>query len=62
VHELGAQIEARTLHLPEGTTQRVFVDIRGQELSIPERQALAQRIANRSGGAVRPGDIIFMED
>jgi hypothetical protein len=50
------------VHLPEGTTQRVFVDIRGQELSIPERQALAQRIANRSGGAVRPGDIIFMED
>lgn len=56
------QIDARALHLPEGTTQRVYVDIRGQELPVPERQALAQRIADRSAGAVRPGDIMFIEE
>jgi hypothetical protein len=62
VHTLGEQIQARNVHLPEGTVQRVVVDIRGQELSIADRQALAQRIADNSDGGVAPGNVIFMED
>jgi hypothetical protein len=62
VHTVGDQLVARTENLPVDTAQRVFVDIRGQELSIPDRAALAERIAARSGGAVDPGDIIFMEE
>jgi hypothetical protein len=59
---VGDQLAERTVHLPEGTAQRVVVDIRSQELAIPERQVLAERIAERSGGAVRPADITFMEE
>jgi hypothetical protein len=62
VHTLGEQIRARNVHLPEGTVQRVVVDIRGQELSIPDRQALAQRIADRSDGGVAPENVFFMEE
>jgi hypothetical protein len=62
VRNVGDQLAERTAHLPEGTAQRVVVDIRGQELAIPERRVLAERIAERSGGAVRPADITFMEE
>ena len=57
---LGEQIQARSTNLPEGTTQRVFVDIRGQTLSPAERTALAQRIADNSGGAIGPEDVTFV--
>jgi hypothetical protein len=60
VRVLGAQIQARADNLPEGTTQRVFIDIRGQDLSAAERTALAQRIADNSGGAIGPEDVTFM--
>jgi hypothetical protein len=62
VNVLGDQLQARVEHLPEGTAQRVFIDIRGQELPIAERVALAERIAERSGGAVTPDDVIFKRD
>jgi hypothetical protein len=29
---------------------------------IPERRVLAERIAERSGGAVRPADMTFIEE
>jgi hypothetical protein len=60
VRVLGAQLQARADNLPEGTTQRVFIDIRGQELSPAERTALAQQIADNSAGAIEPGDVTFM--
>jgi filamentous hemagglutinin len=60
VRVLGAQIQARADNLPEGTTQRVFIDIRGQELSPADRTALAQQIADNSGGAIAPEDVTFM--
>jgi hypothetical protein len=62
VNVLGDQLQARAENLPEGTRQRVFVDIRGQDLPIAERGPLAERIAERSGGAVRPEDVIFKKD
>ena len=62
VRNVGDQLSERTVHLPEGSAQRVVVDIRGQELSIPDRRVLAERIAQRSGGAVEPADITFLED
>lgn len=62
VRNVGDQLAERTVHLPEGTAQRVVVDIRGQDLVISERQVLAERIAERSDGAVRPADITFMEE
>jgi hypothetical protein len=62
VNVLGEQLQARVANLPEGTAQRVFVDIRGQDLPAAERVALAERIAERSGGAVRPEDVIFKRD
>jgi hypothetical protein len=59
VRVLGEQLRARTENLPAGTSQRVFIDIRGQQLAPAERVALAQRIADNSGGAVGPEQIIF---
>jgi filamentous hemagglutinin len=59
VHTLGQQIDARAGNLPPGTAQRVFVDIRGQHLSIPDAEALAERISQRTGGVVRPEDVEF---
>ena len=60
VRVLGAQLQARADNLPDGTAQRVFIDIRGQSLSPAERTALAQQIADSSGGAVAPEDVTFM--
>lgn len=62
VSTLGEQLEARTQHLPAGTHQTVYVDIRGQHLSPADSTALAERIASRSGGAVRPEDVIFKRE
>jgi hypothetical protein len=60
VRVLGEQIEVRTRELPEGTMQRVYVDVRGQNLSIDDGAALADRIAERSGGAVQPEDVVII--
>ena len=60
VSTLRAQIDVRTRELPVGTMQRVYLDVRGQRLAIPDGPALAQRISARTGGAVRPEDIIII--
>jgi toxin YqcG len=44
VYRLAKQAEAREENLPKGTRQTVFLDLRGQELSQADRDALRARI------------------
>lgn len=50
--------DGRTL-VTERTTQRVLVDVRGQTAPPEVLDALAERIAKRSGGHVAVEDIVF---
>ena len=59
VRVLGAQLRARADNLPEGTAQRVIIDIRGQSLSAADEAVLAQQIAANSGGAIAAQGVLF---
>lgn len=59
VRNVGDQAAQRGANLPAGTTQRVLVDVRGQNVAPEALDALAERIAKRSGGHVAVGDIVF---
>lgn len=60
VSTVGSQIEARARELPPETAQRVYLDVRGQSLSVPDGEALAQRISARTGNTVPPDGIVII--
>lgn len=59
VRSVIAQAETRLQSLPEGTVQRVVVDVRGQNVAPEVVDDLAQRIGERSNGAISPSDVVF---
>jgi hypothetical protein len=60
VSNVTGQAKQRLTNLPPGTTQAVTVDVRGQAVTPETLDALASRIASRSGGAIDMDDIIFI--
>ena len=59
VRNIGSQTALRGVNLPKGTTQRVLIDVRGQNASPEMLDALAERVAKRSGGHVTPENVVF---
>jgi hypothetical protein len=60
IRNVTGQAKQRLTNLPEGTTQSVTVDVRGQTVTPETLDELASRIASRSGGAIDMDDIIFI--
>jgi hypothetical protein len=52
----------RTTHLPKGMQQMVAIDIRRQVVSMEQRAFIRKSIAERSKGAILPGNVIFISD
>ncbi|WP_368661334.1 hypothetical protein AB3U43_26480 [Bacillus cereus] len=49
---IGKQVEARLKNLPEGTTQSIVVDIRGQEIGAREILELKKKILDKTNNQV----------
>jgi hypothetical protein len=60
VSNVTRQAESRGANLPEGTSQTVRIDVRGQNVTVDQLNELASRIASRSGGRIDMGQIRFM--
>jgi type VII secretion system ESX-1 substrate len=60
IRNVTGQAKQRLANLPEGTTQSLTVDVRGQAVTPETLDELASRIASRSGGAIDMDDIIFI--
>jgi hypothetical protein len=57
IYNVTTQAKSRVNHLPEGTKQKVTLDVRGQNVSRAELRQLRQNIANKSDGILNPRDI-----
>jgi hypothetical protein len=60
VRNVAKQAQQRVANLPQGTTQSLTVDVRGQAVTPETLDELASRIASRSGGAIDMDNIIFL--
>jgi len=60
VDNVTAQAKNRVPELPPGTRQTVYIDVRGQNISIAATQALANKISADSGGIIKLADIEFL--
>lgn len=59
VRNVVQQAQKRVEHLPEGTVQRIIIDVRGQDVSDEVLDELARRIAEKSGGILQESEILF---
>ena len=59
VQKVAEQAKQRAIELPEGTTQKVVIDVRGQQYSQAQLAQIARSIQQRSGGVVKVKDISF---
>jgi len=53
------QAKERARHLPLTMRQEVVIDIRGQVVSMEQRNGIIKAIVNKSGGAIGPDSITF---
>jgi len=60
VRNASRQAVDRARSLPPGTTQNVYIDVRGQNVSIREMNSVIDRIVQRSNGAVNPENVIVL--
>jgi len=56
------QAICRAEHLPSGTQQRFVIDVRGQGVTLQQRNAIRQHIKQRSGGIIMGSQIQFLVD
>ena len=59
VRNVSDQAITRATNLPNGTEQRVVIDVRGQSVTRVELNDIVQRIVDRSGGVIKPENIQF---
>ncbi|MEQ6334287.1 hypothetical protein [Sphingobium sp. MK2] len=57
VRNVSGQAVDRARNLPPGTAQNVYIDVRGQNVSRTDLNAIISRIVQRSNGAVQPSNI-----
>jgi len=60
VNNVSRQAKDRATHLPPGTKQEVYVDIRGQAVSRADLTSVKTRIVSKSNGALQSSDIIIV--
>jgi len=57
VRNVTNQVESRATNLPAGATQRIHIDVRGQNVSRSDLNTMIDRIVQKSDGSVRASDI-----
>lgn len=60
VRNIAGQVEQRVTHLPPDTTQRIVIDVRGQDVTSEMLEKLGARIERKTGGVVGPDQISFL--
>jgi filamentous hemagglutinin len=61
INNASAQAIERETHLPEGIEQRIVIDIRGQDVSIEQKENIVEGIVIRSNGIITAQSIRFRE-
>jgi hypothetical protein len=59
VNNVSEQAILRAQNLPQGMTQTVVIDVRGQAVTVQQELAIRQAIVQKSNGAVAPNNITF---
>ena len=59
---IGKQVIARSKNLPEGMTQEVWIDNRGQVITEPQKDIIKDKIVKKSNGLIKREDINFMKE
>jgi hypothetical protein len=59
INKVAEQAKQREQHLPQGMTQEVRIDTRGQSVSESTQKIIQQKIFEKSGGIIKPEDIKF---
>ncbi|WP_426575546.1 hemagglutinin repeat-containing protein (plasmid) [Xenorhabdus stockiae] len=60
INNVAKQAIERQKHLPEGMTQKIMVDIRGQKITPDQADKIISGIVQKSNGTIRYDDIGFM--
>lgn len=60
INNVTRQAQHRAANLPPGTTQRVYLDVRGQNISRAELRQLTNDIVSNSNGTLNASDIIIL--
>jgi hypothetical protein len=61
IYEVTSQAIERVGHLPANMRQQVYIDVRGQNVSLAERIELSNQIAGQTLGVIQPGDVKFID-
>jgi filamentous hemagglutinin len=59
ISSVSTQAKQRAENLPGGMVQTVVIDVRGQAVDADQVRRITQAIVDKSGGAIKPGDIQF---
>jgi filamentous hemagglutinin len=62
IRNVANQAIYRAAHLPPGSQQRFIIDIRGQEVTFEQKNAIRQYINQRSGGIIMRDQVQFIGD
>ena len=61
VNNVSKQINQRADNLPSDMTQKVVIDVRGQNISFEQQGRIRQNIIDKTGSNIKPEDIIFKQ-
>ena len=61
ISKIAEQVNKRAIHLPKGTPQGVYIDIRGQKVTKATMKKIEQKIVEKCNGILTKRDIEFIE-
>lgn len=59
VYKIVKQTKERDIHLPEGNTQEVYINIRNQNVSLEKQEFIKNKIEKDSNGIIKKENIHF---
>ena len=59
ISKIVEQAKERDIHLPEGNTQEVYIDIRNQNVSLEKQEFIKNKIEKNSNGIIKKENIHF---
>jgi hypothetical protein len=59
IRTIADQAKERSLHLPQGTVQKIKVDVTGQNVTRAEMNLIKTRIETKCGGIIRSENVEF---
>ena len=62
VKNITDQAKNRVQHLPDGMSQKIVIDLSGQNVSLSQQREIRRKIVNDSDGAIDPHNIDFLAD